>query len=211
VVGDNDVEVLRRTQEAVAPFGLPVMIHMGQSPSSMAELLPLLKPGDIVTHLFAPPPNGILDDAGRILPEVLAARRRGIVFDVGNGVVGHIRWDVVETVMSAGFWPDTFSTDWNVNSRTTGVVDFPNCMSKFLGFGMSVSDVVACATVNAARTFSVFRDRGTLNVGAPADVAILELREGEFEFLDNFENTITGTQRLFPSETVLGGVRVARS
>ena len=56
----------------------------------------------------------------------------------------------------------------------------------------------------------MFRDRGTLNVGAPADVAVLELREGEFEFLDNYENTIKGSQRLFPSETVLGGVRVPR-
>ena len=112
--------------------------------------------------------------------------------------------------MAAGFWPDTFSTDWNVNSRTTGVVDLPNCMSKFLGFGMSVPDVIASATVNPARTFDVFRDRGTLNVGAPADIAVLELREGEFEFLDNYENTITGRQRLFPSETVLAGARVPR-
>jgi dihydroorotase len=112
--------------------------------------------------------------------------------------------------MRQGFWPDTFSTDWNVMSGTTGVVDFPNCMSKLFGYGMSVAEAIACATVNAARTFSVFRDRGTLNVGAPADVAILELRDGEFEFLDNYENKITGRQRLFPSETVLGGVRVPR-
>jgi dihydroorotase len=95
-------------------------------------------------------------------------------------------------------------------SGTTGVVDFPNCMSKLFGYGMSVPEAIACATVNAARTFPVFRDRGTLNVGAPADVAILELRDGEFEFLDNYENKITGRQRLFPSETVLGGVRVPR-
>ncbi len=210
VVGKNDVEVLKRTQQAVEPFGLPVMIHMGQSASSLRDLLPLLKPGDIVTHMFAPPPNAIVDDDGRLEPEVLAARRRGIVFDVGNGVRDHIRWDIVEQVMRQGFWPDTFSTDWNVMSRTTGVVDFPNCMSKLLGYGMSVPEAIACATVNAARTFPVFRDRGTLNVGAPADVAVLELRDGEFEFLDNYENTITGRQRLFPSETVLGGVRVPR-
>jgi dihydroorotase len=211
VVGKNDVEVLKRTQQVVEPFGLPVMIHMGQSPSSLRELLPILKTGDIVTHLFAPPPNAIVDDDGRLLPEVLAARRRGIVFDVGNGVRDHIRWDTVEQIMRAGFWPDTISTDWNVMSRTTGVVDFPNCMSKLLGFGMSVSDVVAAATLNAARTFDVFRDRGTLNVGAPADVAVLELREGEFEFLDNYENTIKGRQRLFPNETVLAGMRVPRA
>ena len=56
----------------------------------------------------------------------------------------------------------------------------------------------------------MFRDRGTLNVGAPADVAVLELREGTFEFIDNYENLRVGTQRLFPSETVLGGQRVSR-
>jgi dihydroorotase len=206
VCGVKDEEVLRRAQEAAG--GLPVMIHMGQTASPLSKLLALLKPGDIVTHLFAPPPNAIVDDRGRIFPEVLAARRRGIWFDVGNGRVGHVRWDIVEQVMRAGFWPDTFSTDWNVDSKSTGVIDLPNCMSKLLGYGMSVSDVIAAATVNAARTFAVFRDRGTLNVGAPADVAILELRDGKFEFLDNYEGKIAGTQRLFPSATVLGGRRV---
>jgi dihydroorotase len=209
VTGATDVEVLERTVEAAGE--LPVMIHMGQSASSLTRLLPLLRTGDIVTHLFAPPPNAILGDDGRILPEVLAARRRGVVFDVGNGVRDHIRWDLVEQIMRQGFWPDTISTDWNVMSRTTGVVDLENCMSKLLNYGMSVADVVACATVNAARTFDVFRDRGTLNVGAPADVAVLELRDGEFEFLDNYDNTIKGRQRLFPSETIFGGARVPRA
>ena len=65
--------------------------------------------------------------------------------------------------------------------------------------------MVACATVNASRVFPLFNDRGTLNVGAPADVAVLELREGTFEFVDNYENKRTGRQRLFPSGTVLGG------
>ena len=211
VAGMNDYEVLRRTAEVAGPASVAVMIHMGQTASPLSKLLPLLKRGDIVTHMFAPPPNGILDDAGRILPEVLAARRRGVWFDVGNGVAGHLRWDIVEKVMRAGFWPDTISTDWNVTSKTTGVVDLPNCMSKYLGYGMSVADVVACATVNAARTFDVFRDRGTLNVGAPADVAVLQLREGEFEFVDNYENKIKGRQRLFPFGTVLAGRRVARA
>ena len=211
VAGANDYEVLRRAQEVASSFGLPVMIHMGQSASSLRELLPILKTGDIVTHMFAPPPNAIVDDAGRLLPEVLAARRRGIVFDVGNGVRDHIRWDIVEQVMRQGFWPDTFSTDWNVMSRTTGVVDFPNCMSKLFGYGMSVPEAIACATTSAARTFEVFRDRGTLNVGAPADVAVLELREGEFEFVDNYENKIKGRQRLFPFATVLAGKRVAHA
>ena len=207
-VSPDDLEVLRRAKEAASSFNLPVMIHMGQSSSALSEIMDRLDRGDIVTHMFAPPPNSIVDGDGRILPEVLAARRRGVWFDVGNGTTGHMRWDIIEQVMQTGFWPDTFSTDWNVNSRTTSVVDFPNCMSKFLGLGMSVDDVVACATLNPSRVFPVFNDRGTLNVGAPADVALLELREGSFEYLDNYDNTLTGRQRLFPSGTVLAGATI---
>ena len=211
VAGANDYEVLRRAQDVAASFSLPLMIHMGQTISPLAKLFPLLKRGDIVTHMLAPPPNSIVDDSGKIEPAVLAARQRGVWFDVGNGQTGHIRWDTVEKIVKARFWPDTFSTDWNTNSRQTGVIDLPNCMSKLLGYGMTVPEAVARVTVNAARTFPVFKDRGTLKVGAPADIAVLELREGTFEFLDNYKGTITGRQRFFPFETVLAGKRVART
>ena len=207
VAGTGDLEALRRAQEAAAPFGLPVMIHIGQSFSPMRAILPLLKRGDIVTHMYAPAPNGILDDNGRVLPDVLAARRRGIWFDFGNGVADHFNWDVVERAMKQGFAPDTFSTDWNTMSRTTGVIDFANVMSKFLMFGMPLGQIIACSTVNAARVFEAFSDRGTLNVGAQADVAVLEMRDGTFEFLDNYKGTRTGRQRLFPVATVVGGKR----
>ena len=208
VASANDLEALRRAQEAAAPFNLPVMIHIGQTFSPMRAILPLLKRGDIVTHMYAPAPNGILDDQGRLFPDVAAARRRGITFDFGNGVADHFDWPTVERAVKQGFWPDTFSTDWNVMSKTTGVVDFPNVISKFIMFGMPLSQVVACATVNAARVFPSFDNRGTLNVGAPADVTIMELREGTFEFLDNYKNTRVGRQRLFPVATVYAGKRV---
>jgi len=207
VASANDLEALRRAQEAAAPFNLPVMIHIGQTFSPMRAILPLLKRGDIVTHMYAPAPNGILDDQGRLFPDVAAARRRGVIFDFGNGVADHFDWPTVERAVRQGFWPDTFSTDWNVMSKTTGVVDFPNVISKFIMFGMPLSQVVACATVNAARVFPSFDNRGTLNVGAPADVAILELREGSFEFLDNYKGTRVGQRRLFPIATVLAGKR----
>jgi dihydroorotase len=94
IAGTNDLEGLRRAQEAAAPFGLPVMIHMGQSVSPMRAILALLKRGDIVTHMYAPAPNGILDDDGRLFPDVAAARRRGVIFDLGNGA----------TVICNGTW-----------------------------------------------------------------------------------------------------------
>jgi dihydroorotase len=158
--------------------------------------------------MFAPPPNSIIDSSGHILPEVIAARRRGVFFDVGNGRTGHLRWDIVDAVLKEQFLPDTFSTDWTPEGRTEQVINFPNCMSKFLNLGMPIDQVIARATVNAARVFPIFRGRGTLNAGAPADVAILELREGTFEFVDNYGNKRSGKQRLFPSGTVLGGKQI---
>ena len=211
VAGANDLEALRRAQEAAAPFNLPVMIHVGQNYSPMRAILALLKRGDIVTHMYAPGMNGILDDKGVLFPEVTAARRRGVLFDFGNGVADHFDWDTVEKATRQGLWPDTFSTDWSVTSKTTGVVDLPNVMSKFIIFGMPLSQIIACATVNAARVFPSFDDRGTLNVGAPADVAIMELREGAFEFLDNYKGIRAGRQRLFPAGTVLAGKNVQRA
>jgi len=208
VAGRNDFEVLRRTQQVASSFNLPVMIHMGQTITPLGKLIELLKPGDVVTHMYAPPPNSIIDDNGRIIPEVAAARRRGVWFDVGNGQTGHMRWDTIDAIVKANFWPDTVSTDWNTNAHQTGVIDLPNCTSKLLMLGMPLDRAIACVTTNAAKVFPVFRGRGTLAVGAPADIAILELRSGQFEYLDNFNGKRMGNQRLFPSGTILGGKRI---
>ena len=209
VAGANDFEVLKRAQEVASSFHLPVMIHMGQTISPLSKLFPLLKRGDIVTHMFAPPPNSIIDDEGRIRSEVLEARHRGVWFDVGNGRTGHLRWDTAQRILNAGFLPDTVSTDWTPEGRTAQVIDFPNVMSKLLLLGMPLDQVIACATVNASHVFPLFHDRGTLKVGAPADIAVLDFREGTFDFDDNFGGRKSGRQRLFPFATVLAGKRVA--
>lgn len=211
VAGANDVEGLRRAEEAASSFGLPVMIHMGQSVSPLPQLLALLKKNDVVTHLFAPPPEAIIDDAGKLLPAVVEARKRGVWFDMGHGRGGHFRWDIAEKVLAAGFLPDTLSTDWTPEGRPTQFVDFPTVMSKLMHLGMTLEQVVACATSNAARVFDAFHDKGSLKAGADADVAILELKVGEFEFLDNYGGKRTGKQRLFPSATVLAGKLVSRA
>jgi dihydroorotase len=206
---DGDLAALAHAQAMAEGFNLPVMIHLGQPDAPLPKILALLKRGDIVTHMYAPAPNGILDDNGRLLPEVLTARRRGVWFDVGNGTTGHITWEQAERAIKQGFLPHTISTDWTPAGRAGGVVDLPNVMSKFLLLGMSLDQVIACVTSNAARVFEAYHDRGTLHVGAVADVGLLELREGSFEFVDNFGGKRTGHQRLFPAGTVLGGKRVA--
>jgi dihydroorotase len=208
VAGKNDIEALRRAQAITAPLKLPVMIHMGDTLSPLPDLLALLKPGDIVTHMYAPPPHGIFDESGRVLPEVLAARKRGVWFDIGNGRVAHIAWAEAERGLKQKFVPDTISSDWTDAGRTDQVFDFPNVLSKFLLIGMPLDQVIAMGTANAARVVPGFKDLGTLRVGRAADVAVLELRQGEFEFVDNYKGTRTGTQKLFPAGAVIGGKRI---
>jgi dihydroorotase len=205
VAGKNDVEALRRAQAITGPLKLPVMIHMGDTVSPLPDLLALLKPGDIVTHMYAPPPHGIFDDDGRVLPEVIAARKRGIWFDIGNGRVAHITWALAERGLKQKFPPDTISSDWTDAGRTDQVFDFPNVLSKFLLLGLPVGVVLEMGTSKAARAVPPFKDLGTLRVGATADVTVLELRTGEFEFVDNDNTKRTGTQKLFTTAAIVGG------
>lgn len=205
VVGERDLDAIDRAHEVTVPLGLPLMVHVGQSVSPMAAIVRRLRPGDIVTHVYSPPPNSILDEGGHLFPEIVEARKRGIVFDIGNGRNGHITWEIAERALQQGFLPHTISSDLTAPGRTDRVFDFPTVISKFLLLGMSLDQVIAAATENAARAIAPFRELGTLGVGAVADVALFELRTGEFEFVDNVNAKRIGRQKLVPAGVIAGG------
>lgn len=209
IAADHDLEVLRRAVEVAAPSGIPIMIHMGDTASPLPQILDLLRPGDIVSHMYAPTPHGIMDSQGQVLPEVRAARRRGIRFDFGNGLNEHWNWEVAQSGLRQGFPPDTLSTDLTFAGRTNQVIDLPNVMSKFLLMGMPLPQVIACVTQNAARSVREFHPYGSLRVGAAADVTVLELVQGSFSFVDNYKNERMGTQRLETRAVIVGGKNVA--
>ena len=209
VAGKNDLQALKLAQSVAGPLNVPIMIHMGQSMTALPELLAVLKRGDIVTHLYSPPPNGILGADGVLLPAVLRARKRGVWFDVGNGLNKHLTWDVAERTAKAGFWPDTISTDWVPMGRADQIFNFGTVLSKLLMLGMPLSRVIGCATANAARVMPAFKGLGTLDVGATADITVMELQDGRFEYLDNEHAVRTGRQRLTTSMTFKDGRRIA--
>ncbi|MES2623660.1 MAG: amidohydrolase family protein [Pseudomonadota bacterium] len=207
VSAELDYEVLSRAVQVAEPFGIPVMIHIGDTFTPLPRLLELLRPGDIVTHMYVPTPNGILDAKGRLLPEVIAARANGVRFDFGNGLNEHWSWDVAEKAFAQGFLPDTISSDLNVPGRIAQVFDLPNVMSKFFVLGMSLDEVIACVTKNAAQTFRELNGYGSLKPGAAADITVLESTAGEFEFVDNYKNSRSGVQKLVTKAVVMGGTR----
>jgi dihydroorotase len=207
VAGDHDLEAVRRARALAGP--LPVMLHVGQTYSPLPKILELLEPGDIVTHIYSPPPHSLLDDAGHVLSEIKAARARGIRFDVGNGRNGHITWPVVDAATKDGFWADTISSDITAPGRTFRVFDLPTVISKFLMLGLPLDRAIACATNQAASNITAYKGLGTLAPGAPADIAILELREGRFDFVDNVDAKRTGTRMLVTTAVVMNGRRVS--
>jgi len=209
IAADNDMIVLRRALEVAGAARLPLMIHIGDTASELPAILALLRPGDIVTHMYAPTPHTILDARGRVLPEVRAARRRGIRFDFSNGLNEHWDWNVAEKALAQDFPPDTIATDLTVAGRTQQVLDLPNVMSKMLLLGMPLEAVLACVTINASKTFRELNPYGSLAVGAPADVTLLELGGESYEFVDNYGNKRRGAQRLFTRGVIMGGKRVA--
>jgi len=205
VAGKNDVPALTLAQQIARPLNIPIMIHMGQTVSPIADILAVLKPGDIVTHMYAPPPNGIFDASGNLLPAVAEARKRGIWFDFGNGRVDHFNWEIVEQAMKARVFPDTISTDWGQAARTDQVFNFATVLSKFLMVGMPLDSVIACATSNAAATFPAFKGLGTIRVGSPADLAIMDIQQGSFEFEDNYKGKRTGRLKIVTTGAVFAG------
>jgi len=207
--GEHDLEAVRRARQVADPLKIPIMVHVGDTAAPLPEILALLRPGDIVTHMYAPAPHGIMDDNNKVLPQIIEARRRGILFDFGNGRTAHWTWDVVERALQQGFLPDTISSDITAAGLTDQVINLPNVMSKFLLLGMPVGQVIARATINAARAVPQYKDYGSLRTGAVADVAVFDLKEGDFEFADNYKGRRTGHRKLVPYAVVLGGKRVS--
>jgi dihydroorotase len=207
VSADHDLEILRRAQQVAAPLNIPVMIHIGDTASPLPQILALLRPGDIVTHLYAPT-QGILDAQGRVLPEVRAARRRGVLFDFGNGRTAHWTWEIAQTALAQGFAPDTISSDLDLAGHKEQVFDLPTVLSKFLAMGMPLPEVIARATSRAARVFREFKGLGSLRPNSPADVVIFELSEGDYEFVDNFKNKRTAHQKLTAKTVIVEGKRL---
>ena len=219
IIAHNGIEPLKRAIAAgeKAGTGGRVMVHIGgvETRALMTEILDLLRPGDILTHCYTGAPNvagdftNIVQD-GRLLPAALAAKQRGVVFDVGHGG-GSFDYTVAETAIAQGCPPDTISSDIHVLSgNTPGMPYLTWVMSKFLGLGFPLDQVVAMATVNPAKVINRVPKLGTLQVGAPGDVAIMELIEGPVSFVDTRNNARSGTVHLQPVQTVTAGVPFGR-
>jgi dihydroorotase len=194
-----------------------MMVHIGgvENKELMSQILDLLRPGDVLTHAYSGVPNiagtftNIVQD-GKLLPAALAAKQRGVMFDVGHGG-GSFDFTVAEVAIPGGCTPDTISSDIHVFSGNSPSMPYlPNVMSKFMLLGFSLEQVVTMATTVPAKIINRAPKIGTLQVGAPGDVAIMELVEGPVSLVDTRNNRRDGKAYLKPVQTVINGVPFGR-
>jgi len=208
IVGGQDLEVLRRARQAADAARLPLMTHIGGGASPLERTLELMRPGDIVTHALHGRSGQILDANGRLLPAVAEAQKRGVVMDIGHGS-GNLSFAVAERAAAAGWFPDTISSDIHSGNVNGPVVDLPTTLSKFLMLGMPLEAVIRAATTAPTAALKIPGQPGMLGEGAPADVAILEMQEGEVTLTDSLRQTRRARRRLAHVTTIRGGEVVA--
>ena len=205
----GDFTQVDRAVEAGKLANVPVMVDFGEHdpPNSIEALfMKHLRPGDIFTHTYSYGPTKretVVDENGKVKPFIAEARKRGIIFDVGHGG-GAFSWRQAVPAMQQGFAPDVISTDLHIQSMNGGMKDLTNVLSKFINMGMSVQDAIARATWAPANVINK-KELGNLSVGTEADIAVFNLRKGDFGFVDVRGTKLKGTQKLEAELTIRGG------
>jgi len=204
MVGDHGLGLLQVAREVADRVQLPIMVHIGYAPPSLPEILSLLGKGDIVTHSFNGHENRVVDDSGTVRPEVLDARDRGVILDVGHGA-GSFSFRTARGMVDQNQLPDVISTDLYTANVDGPVYDLPTTLSKFLALGMDLDTVISAATERPASIIRSGEGLGTLQVGSAGDLAVFDLREGEFELTDCHRETLVGSRKLVSVRTVCRG------
>ncbi len=205
LVGANVRVALSTALETAEAAGLPIMVHPGDTPIPIDDILRELRRGDILTHCYHGREQGVLDEGGRVRAEARRAVGRGVNFDVGHGV-GSFAFAVAREALAQDLRPGTISSDLHVYNVNGPVFDLATTMSKFLTLGLTLDDVVRAATETPARDIGALGELGTLAPGAAADVTLLRLESGQFEFADARGDTVKASARLVPVQVVRNGV-----
>lgn len=209
---DLGLDLPKLAKQMAVEGGVRVMVHVGDIIADHprgAELAPrllseVLTAGDIVTHTTSHRVGALLGKDGKLLPEAIDARKRGVFFDVGHGMA-NFTFKSARTVLDQGFVPDTLSSDLTVRGRLGPLKSLTEVMGKFLALGLKLEDVIRMTTVNSARSIGMEAELGSLIEGRTADISILEVHEGKWLFRDNFGGSLAGKVAIAPWLAIRAG------
>lgn len=190
-VGPNAAAALAAVRRAADETGLKVMVHVSEAPPDLATVLDHLRAGDVLTHCFTPYDNCVVGEDGRPRPEAVAAVERGVVLDVGHGS-GSFSFPAAEAWARSGLPPAVISTDLHRRSVLGPAFDMTTVMAKALAAGETLERVLRAVTALPSGVLRGATGRsqppgvsGALDVGAPADIAVLRLEDRPLRVWDS--------------------------
>jgi dihydroorotase len=203
------MEMPKLAKRAAREAGIKLMVHIGDTekrydPKVIHPLLALLEPGDILTHYFTPNPGGVLDANGKLVAEAHEAADRGVWFDTAHGRM-NFSFDVGRRIIDQGLLPHCISTDLTIPGRLNTVHSMTEMMTRFLGLGFTLPQVVTMCTANPAKAIGAEARLGKLAVGRQADVSVLEMSEGDWMVYDILGAGLRVDRALAPHLTVKRG------
>jgi dihydroorotase len=203
------MEMPRLARRAARESGIKLMVHIGDTekrydPTVIRQLLPMLESGDILTHYFTANPGGVLDSNGRLVPEAWEAARTGVWFDTAHGRA-NFSFDVGRRIIDQGLLPHCISTDLTIPGRLRTVHSMTEMMTRFLGLGFTLEQVVTMCTANPAKAIGAEARLGGLAVGRQADISVLRIVEGDWTVYDVLGASLAVRQAVVPVVTVKRG------
>jgi dihydroorotase len=178
---------IETAKSIAAEFGVPLLVHVGNAPPTIRDVALMLREGDIITHFAHGKPEGALDGS-HVHRALLAARDRGVLFDVGHGAAS-FSFEVVSALLREGFPPDIISTDLHARSADRPVGSLADCMSKLLGLGMPEEAVLKAVTDTP---------RAALHLSGPVRETRFEICAGPWLATDSEQEVRTFDRRFLP-------------
>jgi dihydroorotase len=198
---DNSLEKARELADLV---NLPIMVHLAPPPLEFRKILPFLKQGDSITHPYHGGKKTILDERGRVRSEYWEARKRGIEVDLGLDRF-HGDLDIMKRALEQGFQPDYISSDLATTNLHSITYDLPTTVSKVIASGLSLTEASAKCTYAPAAKMGREKEIGCIRKGAPADIAIFDVRTDDHVFEDFFSHKVKAKERIVPFMTIRKG------
>ncbi|WP_029689166.1 amidohydrolase/deacetylase family metallohydrolase [Thermoanaerobacter sp. A7A] len=204
VVKNNGIKPLEIAKKIAQKVKLPLMVHIGNPPPDLNDILSLLEAGDVVTHAFHGKKGGILDEDGKLILEAENALKRGVLFDVGHGT-SSFSFKVMKRARDLGIVPHTISTDIYLDNITGPVYSLVTTMTKFIALGYSLEEVIKATTSMPAKVLRMEHEIGGIKEGNIADISILKWNQSPIKLVDSEGEEIVAEKFLLPLYTIKSG------
>jgi len=201
IVGAWGITSMRIAKRVAEIAGLPLMVHIGEPPPLLDEVLALLSPGDVVTHCFNGKHGGSIADTPALFAQAKRLAEAGVRMDIGHGAASY-SFAVAEAAIRAGLKPFSISTDLHGRNVGGPVFDLATTASKLLAAGLSFEECVGCIAANPRGFLGLSAE---LAPGARADFTVFDLADGDEEARDSQGRTLRLNKTFEPRFTVLGG------